>query len=365
MRDRLRQRFSPTRHLRRNDGLETLVHGGNGHEWIVARELCAFTVLDATGIPAPKRRGYAANLVARWSPFEDSEYHVEWAGDAAMVWAWSRARVLGLPDEDADAELPRRIVPESLYRGQPLERGEQLLAMDRGFEGRAWRNRALVANEWWPAMPTLPEWNLFRRGAGLAPASAVPKVVASDLADAPWSAPRALGLAEIATRHGSTLAAAGVGLVVALLSLSLVAALALQVSLWQVEGEIAEQDEGLQRILAAREQAGRDADAIESFLAMRPPAGQVELLATVVDLLPASGWSLLEWRMPDPGTLEIDLSMPRSDPSALVQVWESSPRFEGVTVELGRRAGEVSIKARIVRLTPGVAAPAPGTGARG
>jgi hypothetical protein len=136
------------------------------------------------------------------------------------------------------------------------------------------------------------------------------------------------------------------------------------VSIGQVEGEIADQDEGLQRILAAREQAGRDAEAIEALLALRPPASQVELIADVAPLLPpAGGWELREWRMPDPTSLELDLRMPQADQAAIVAGWEASPRFSGVTVDVLQAADEIGIRARIEPIPVAVPVAAPAGGA--
>lgn len=347
----MHRRFSPTLHLRRSDGLQALEAGGAGHEWIVARELCAYTVVNASAVPQGRRREFAATAVRRWSPFPDPQSHVEWVGDRAMVWAWSRARVLGDADEAPVQAQPRRLWPESLYRGEPHASGEELVAMDHGFEGRVWRGHVLASSAWWPEVPARAEWNAFLRGAGLPTMAAVPVPREAPLARVPWNARRPRDLGEMATHYRGLLVAGAVGLVVAVLTTSLVAALALLVSIGQVEDEIAAQDEGLQRILAAREQAGRDAEAIRALLALRPPASQVELIADVAPLLPPAGsWALREWRMPSPDTLELDLHLPQADPAAIVEAWEASPRFSGVTVDLLQEPDEIGIRARVERI---------------
>lgn len=359
LRERLQRRFSPSLFLRRADGLVQVGEGGGAHEWIVARELCAYTVLDAHAIPAGKRRGFADTAVRRWSPFQDPQSHLEWAGDHAMAWAWSKGRVLGDAGVEGRAPVatqPRRLLPESLFRGEPHASGEELLAMDHGIEGRVWREHRLAASEWWPAPPGLGEWNQFLRGAGIAPMASLPVVRETDLSESPWNAHRPRDLGELARRHQGLLAAVALGLGVAVLTTSLVAALALAVSIGQVENQIAAQDEGLQQILAAREQAGRDADAIESLLSLRPRASQLALVAEAGKLLPAGG-ELLEWRMPDPGTLELDLRLPQADPPALVASWEASPRFEAVTVDMLQDADEIGIRTRVVPVAPAGAAP--------
>src|SRR5690606_22254001 len=94
LRESLRRRFSPSRLLRRRDGLARIDDGGAGAEWIVARELTAYTVLDASSIPAKRRNGYAATQLARWAPFADPPFHTEWVGGRAMACAWARGKAL-------------------------------------------------------------------------------------------------------------------------------------------------------------------------------------------------------------------------------------------------------------------------------
>jgi hypothetical protein len=174
-------------------------------------------------------------------------------------------------------------------------------------------------------------------------------LVEAELGHTAWTAQRTERWGDVATRHRSTLAAIALGVGVATLAAPLVAAVALLVSIQQVENQIASQDKGLQAILTSREQAERDLAAVEDLLALRPPGGQVDLMATVLGLMPAEGWQLLEWRMPDPAKLEIVVRMPRPDPRALVETWEASGRFTGVTAELGRTPEEITISADIVR----------------
>ena len=144
-RPRLGRGFSPSRWLRRAEGLQRITEGGNGQEWILARGLCAYTTLDGAAVPSRKRQNYAQMAIARWAPFPDAQSLVEWVGDRAMVWAWSKSQVLSAGVDDAPLPVPRRIVPESLYRGGPQADGQELVAMDQGYEGRVWQQGFLAA----------------------------------------------------------------------------------------------------------------------------------------------------------------------------------------------------------------------------
>lgn len=349
LRTRFARGFSPSRWLRRTDGLQQLAEGSNGQEWVLARGFCAYTVLDGASVPPRKRRGFVEMAVSRWSPFADPQSHVEWAGDRAMVWTWSRARALG---DDHEGPPPRRVVPESLYRGLPLADAQELVALDAGHEGRVWRDNVLVSSHWWPAVPPLQDWNEFRRGAGLQPADAMPEPIPYPLADRAWSAPRSHGMAESLGqyRQKGLLMAVGVG--VAALSALLVGALALQVSIWQVDRQIASREQALGKIIDARDKALKARAAIDAELALRPPAGQVELMALVAGLIPGQ-WQLLEWKMPDAENLQVTARMPSGDPRSIVAALENSKRFVDVTAEIGRQRDSVTIKAKVVRAPVG------------
>lgn len=349
MLSRFARGFSASRWLRGSDGLRPLAEGGNGQAWVLARGFCAYTVLDGSAVPPRKRRGFVDMAVSRWSPFADAQSHVEWIGDRAMVWVWSKSRVLAGPDETV-LPPPRRIWPESLFRGQPRTDGEELVALDEGVEARAWRDGVMTASRWWPETPDLPEWNEFRRGAGLLPASALPVQASYPLADRPWAAQQAIGIGEALGHYRVYLSMAAVGIAAAVLSALLVGVLALKVSNWQLDQDIAEREQALEKIIDARDRAQQGRAAIDARLALRPPAGQVELLALVSGLM-RGNWQLLEWKMADAQTLEITAKMLNADPSAIVTAWEASKRFTGVTAEIGKQPETVVVKARILRAT--------------
>lgn len=330
--------------LRRRDELLLLQEGGPSQDWVISRQFCAFTAIDAAAVPLPSRKGYLSTVVRRWSPFPETGFHAEWAGARVMVWAWSTPQVLHLAG--GPVPMPRRLLPESLFRGGPAAGGAQLLAMDEGVEGRVWRDGAMVASEWWPALPDLAEWNAFRRGAGLPADTGVPEPEVAGLAPTAWTRQRSEALNDIALRHRKTLQALAVGLAVLLLAAPLAASVRLLVKTALLERVIEEEAAGVGGILQARESAERDLAAAENLLALRPPARQLQLLSTVLAATP-DGARLLEWRMPDPQTLEVVLQARNADPAGLVRAWEGTGLFSDVSVELGRAGEEVTIRAKI------------------
>ena len=354
LRSRFGQSFSPSRWLRRTDGLQLVREGGNGQEWILARGLCAFTTLDGAAVPARKRRGYAEMAIARWAPFADPQSMVEWSGDRAMVWAWSKSQVLAVDAGEALRVPPRRIVPETLHRGLPAQDGEELAAMDEGYEGRLWRGGMLAASHWWQAMPTTDGWNQFRRGIGLPPADRVPEPLSHALSERSWSAPQLRGIsAAVGSQPKLAMAVLG-GVACAARAALLVGVVALEVSIWQVDRQIQAREQALGKIIDARANALSDIAKIEAELDMRPPSGQTRLMAEV-DALMGASWQLREWRMPDPAHLEVVAQMRNPDLRAIVSAWEGSGRFTGVTADMGRGPDEIRVKSVVKRKGVGAA----------
>ncbi len=335
--------------LRRSDGLTQLQEGGVGQEWILARRFCAFTLIDATAIPFVRRKAYADITVQRWSPFGDTRYHLQWVGAQAMVWAWSHSHVLDIGAGEL-VVAPRRVLPETVYRGTPRSNEAVIVAMDEGVEGRVWSDQAMIASQWWPVVPTLDQWNSFRRGSGLAASHMLPVVESWPLLRLPWATQRVAGVADIASRHRKLLQGVATGLLVGLLAFPLAASLRLVAKTAMLERVIDKEAANVGDTLAAREAAERDMAAIEKLLKLRPPRRQLQLISAVITALPANDWKLLEWRMPDRHTLEVVLQMANPDPTALVRGWESTKIFHNVSVDMGRSGNEVTIRAEIASM---------------
>ena len=264
-----------------------------------------------------------------------------------MVWTWSRAGVLAAGDGDSALPAPRRILPESLLRGQARPDGHELVALEEGFEGRVWRDGVLVGSRWWPEVPSTPEWNLFLRGAGATPGGGVPPANAYPLSATGWARVRSQGLRGLAGEQRGLLVALALAVMAGVLAALLVGVLSLQASIWQVQKDIAAREAAIAPILAARDAAHADAAAVQRILASRPPAGQVQLMAAVSNLM-GGPFQVLEWKLPDPQHLTVVARMPSADPRRIVTAWEGSGLFADVSAQGTRQADEIEVKARIL-----------------
>lgn len=263
-----------------------------------------------------------------------------------MVWAWSRGRILDvLPPGGRE---PRRILPETVCRGVPRTDGCELVALDEGFEGRIWEASALKASACWGEVPSLAEWNQFRRGGGLDAAAGVPAPFEYPLSPGAWRGRERPGISVDLSRHRALLVPLMAGALALALAAPLGSGLRLLGERGRLERAIRVQEGLVSEILAAREAAERDAAVVDDLMRLRPPAGQIRVLSAVLKALPPSAWELLEWRVPEPSRLEAVLRMAAPDARAMVGNLEASPVLDAVSVDVGRRPDEVVIKATII-----------------
>ena len=298
-----------------------------------------------------QRAGFVALSVRRAAPFADPEHDVLWLQDHAAVWYWSRERIRAI----AGGTYPCRA--ESAFRGHvPSDDRVELLALETepaagepfvaGLEARVWRNGRLETTRWWPRYPEANEWRAFARGAGLEAGDAPEPLTA------PLRTQRLAGDSERMALAGQLSSQRNliitVAATVAAAMLAWQGASAARVA-WRahsVERQIAELSAGMEKIIAARDQADAARARIDAALALRPPASQTRLLGEVQRITPGA-WQLVAWSQPGPDVLEVTLRTPNPDVAAIVAAWESSPLLQEVTPASSGRSDEVILQAKL------------------
>ena len=367
---RLRRHFSPTRLLRTHNDLLPLREGGRRSEWVISRGLSLFISVPCAAVPRKRRGAFVTTAVRRAAPFADPGWHIAWSGDLAMVWIWPLEELttssIAMPSDASDlAEEGHpisnigRFLPESLLRGEPRESGVELLECSDGVEARAWRAGALYASSWWPQSPDAAAWMAFCRGAGVAP-QPLPNVLSAPWRDQPWTLAHGHSLRDSLTQYQRLAIPGAVALVLLVAAWQAGALVHVQLSRMQLDREIAASSQKVSDILAARNRAEDDLAATKQLLALRAPAPQVQLMATVSKILDPMKATITQWTMPNPTTLEVVVAMNAPDPRALVLAFQHAKVFDDVTVDMGRTdKDQVIMRARI---RPLVAAAAPTNG---
>jgi len=354
---RLQRRFSPRRILLGKDSNLTLEsEGSDALVCLVGRALCLFVHVDASRVPDKQQRDFVGLAVRRAAPFPDPEFGVAWGPDGrAAVWYWSRSRVEELLSSRQVRAGKVRFEPEPLYVRSPHTTGAELLALHEGFEGRVWHEGSLTASRWWPTLPTAEQWHSYVRAAGqVSPGMGAPAAVESSTQARPWGARTGTGRASLQLsgleRHLPTAALAAALLVVTIAAVETGSLLRSHLDTLQAERAAEQLDDPLKRILAAREAADGHRVAIDQLIALRAPRSLIELLAEAARLVPGDA-HISQWSQPVPERVEITLSGATADPQSLVETWEASPYFEGVTTDVGR-GGEIVLRALITPALP-------------
>nr|WP_312162044.1 hypothetical protein [Brevundimonas diminuta] len=135
------------------DGAIDVVHPGSAlgralrrPVLLLARDLCAFGLFEAAGLPRGRRR-QAALLHARLAaPYVRAGSALSKAGDDFGVWWWDAERVERLLAARDDSAARPLLAPETL--AQPRGEGWRIVRLKQGYEAQLWRGRGLVASAW-------------------------------------------------------------------------------------------------------------------------------------------------------------------------------------------------------------------------
>jgi len=185
-------RLPVRRYVQNTEKIETPQNRFGALQWVLARPMYRFHIFDLAQVPTKSRVQALSLELAQWTPFANSDYYVGWHGQQALVWAWDTDKVkLAIAAQGLKA--PRvQILPETVLQ-TPLQGGLCLSRCHEGYEGQLWRDGQLANSRWWPQTPTLDEWLMFQRDAGIPPTAQqnqppAPRV--SPLTATPWVNPQ-------------------------------------------------------------------------------------------------------------------------------------------------------------------------------
>ncbi|MBC7622417.1 MAG: hypothetical protein H7232_03430 [Aeromicrobium sp.] len=143
--------------------------------WILSRGCYAVKVLELGSVPEAKRLDAIRLAIAGWSPFSASEHYVVPAADSAIICAWDAAATTALILESGADIAQLRVLPESaLRRFEPVNSAiadltKNTAALYRavdGFVGVFHGASRILAEQWWPELPSDSNWRNFLRSTG-------------------------------------------------------------------------------------------------------------------------------------------------------------------------------------------------------
>ena len=289
-------RFPVRRFVQSTEKTQAPANQFGGVQWVLARPLYRFHVIDLAQVPA-KNRAQALKLeLAQWTPFAQPDYYVGWHGQRALVWAWDATKLQTAMAAMGLKRTKVQVLPETVLR--PLvHNGLNLARCLEGFEGQWWRAGQLCHSRWWPQSPTTDEWLMFQRDAGLAPAAqqaqpSVPRVVS--LAFTPWL--KAASGADSSALQIERLAYA-VGAIV-LLAPTLWFGMAwyqIQAQVQQLTAEKLQLQSQATPIAQARSLALDHQARVIALRSLAPNPEQLRLMAKVTQVLPQDKSFLKDW----------------------------------------------------------------------
>ena len=306
-------------------------------QWVLARGLCHFKLIDLSHVPLRERARALSLQVGQFSPYAGSDHYALWQDGRAMVWYWNLESVQRSMREAGLAPERVRVLPESVLYAQGIS-GLRLIRNLQGVEGQYWQDSRLLHSRWWKDVPEAAEWLAFQRDLGLGGETRqveAPPPIELELHQTPQL---------ISSAGGAMANWRDERVVYALLVLALffpsawIGAKLIKSELAQraVLDLAAELEGKAMPQIKARELALRAAARSQALRNLDPYPNQLELMARVAGALPKGATYVKEWDFRD-GKLRIVLVMQNDafSSSALVGALQKAGGFENVQAAPG------------------------------
>lgn len=344
----LRRRFSDKPNsIQTRDAVERLSARALHRHWIVGRGLCMYRCEDFTNVPRGRRPGALALQVPVWSPFENTGFHVIWAGSTAMVWFWDTDIVNVRPEELFDNPGPQsaarvRVRPETVFMPRKSD-GVHLQVCREGCELQHWQDGVLKDSFWLRDRPDEARIEWFCRRLGLA--SGLRGEAGADvIAPEPW--PGAVSAREWVLANERSLAAALLGALVLVLAWQ-----EMRIGKMGYLGEVAaaelvQMEEKLGPALSARNELVQLRVRNEALARILNQPSQARIIGLADQAVPGDSARFYQWRYQQ-GELRVTVEDENLDPIAYVRALEAVPVFDQVQVGQSRRNDRVEITLRV------------------
>lgn len=304
-------RFPVRRYLQRTEKTEASPLRIGTLQWVLARPLYRFRVIDLTQVPA-KSRPQALHLeLSQWTPFASSGYYIGWHGSRASVWAWDAEKIHQAIAAQGLQPQRTRVIPESALH-TPQESGLRLTHCLDGYEGQLWQNGHLDHSRWWAQSPQPDEWLMFQRDAGILPAEQrhqPPAPEASSLNLQPWIS-ESDSSGDQALQTERLIAALGILLLLIPTLWSGFSLFKLQRGVAALQTQQAQLQNEASAITRSRLESLDSLTRINELLSLEPYPSQLDLMAKLATVLPKDDSYIKEWDFQQ-GRLKVTISSSR------------------------------------------------------
>ena len=143
--------------------------------WLLSRGCYTVKILELAAVPQAKRNDAIRLAVAGWSPFSATDHYIVPSANSAIICAWDREATKALMLESGANATQMRVVPESALRrfetsdlanAESTKDSAALYRAEDGFVGIVYGSGRIVAEQWWPELPTDSNWRNFLRSTG-------------------------------------------------------------------------------------------------------------------------------------------------------------------------------------------------------
>lgn len=336
---KLRQRLSSgSFYLQNSEGVKDLEFEGSDNLWVIGRALCVFRTLSLEHIPKSKINAVIDAQVALLSPYRNPGYWYCVQCSIAKIWIWDESLRL---KEVTEITKAHTVIPEPCIAPK-MTSGQYLYETRDGFLAHVWEDEALVADAWWPVVPSDADWKRFTRGLG------VDSDIRPESLSLSYTQPRlweGIGTTALSwpTFEAYAVRCVGFGFLL-LFGFQATGSIRLLQQSMHLDKEILNVARVHKESIEMRTKAFASRSHSEQ-LAVIWPHSQLSLIKEVASALPDNE-GLMRWQV-QRNELEFVVADFEPNLEAYVRSAESVPRLTGVRVEPLRRAAQIRVNAEV------------------
>jgi hypothetical protein len=298
---------------------------------VVSRALCRFRRIT---LPSETRNAVKAALLQAKRDASSEANITQLVQDQnnrkqASIWAWPEQA----ETQHSGADSASRSIPETLAR-EPMQSGRRLVQCLEGVEGQVWEDGALMASRWWPDVPGQSQWVTFLRSARLKTDEIsldLPPVV-----EVPWRTNLPFFQGAVETLQAFVTPRRLLAVLALFFATLLVYNGAQYVRFSQttktLQAQISERKEVVSDILAERNQAMLNLQAIEKIQAMGKPTTLLFGIVGVLENIQGQDLKVTKITLRDRQLEILITGVPEQNGATLVKAMEASPSLERVSV---------------------------------
>lgn len=312
---------------------------------MLSRALYHYTQFKLPGNLAGNRRlNYIRTQVHSLSPFDQTDFCLDWGPKTVGVWFWDKAMVQA--ELDKLKEKQARVIPETCLKTN-RNNGLCFVHCLDGFEGQIWHKGTLVSSRYWAQQPTQSDWTLFTRSSPLVAPTESITLDTQPFSEKPWI--HQGGLSQLTFDKATAIQLAPIPLIVlaAITGFYLSYDIHIATRIASLNRKITKIEEQSAPLISAKEKTLQRSKQVLKILSYNPYPSPLALLDRIGSFLPPTDAHIESIRHEN-GKLTLMLQSSDSlEATTYVKLFENDPYFDNVNADQGSDTKTLKLSADV------------------